>query len=733
MSLGKEINIELIAHGGEAIQSLSISAHVKKYIERFQYSDKLPAANAAVAYFESNPLDSWENIQLVDKTYIFKRNSTSLMDEALSWKAVAANSFVSAFKEIAISDRVVVDEYGRKKPLFFKHKLPANTIEAYLEVVEDGNKLEVNSGLIVDLAEDKIWTNYENYFDLDSGSYRLYFVSSVSEDPEDPSKTISSKRLLNPVPAIDLATWRDLDSEGRIKSTCYSVEEVSGGWNYTVHSGYATSGPDGTLASRRCESKGKEASDFYYKPLSEGYMRCLLPAGRTPEDPWVIRITKGNFYQLANGELNKYWVPEYEYQPFSPHKPFIYSPYRKLVYLNNRHLAATRSFLAIDPSEARHLEIFAYDHDGVLVSVWTTDETKELKRHSDTDIFYKKNIISWDNRLGVFSLGTELDPAYDYYANFFYEAKDFEFGSITLNPLQYPKALAYTWVYYCVPNAHKNDRGIHVLGVDAHGQIAFCSQSLGRSYPNLQLKNTDGSFNPHTIIGLPYQSLTDSNNFQNKFCAPYINDNQYYVLAEVNVMDIGDEEESFVVDIREAGNTLKRDVGLGSEHSPFEEAIRSNPKILQSRLGFGKDGQSIPRNNIMVVNAPISLLNEYGGHLSKSVAETLLKKNLPASATAIIKWNYPEVAFSGWSDSEGKIKLTLPWEGLGLIYKLYRTENPSGEWSLIAELPALTQLVGDTEYVDENLASEKIYYYCVRVKKDDIEYPRGPIMSALAR
>ena len=126
------VTLELISHGPKQNQILPISAHVQKYIEHFIYTDKIANSSIPIAYYESDPIDSWKNIQIVDKTYVIPDNNFEFNSDDVSWTEVVASSYSSKYKNIALTTETIVDPSGKIKPLFFKHKLPDNTIEAHI-------------------------------------------------------------------------------------------------------------------------------------------------------------------------------------------------------------------------------------------------------------------------------------------------------------------------------------------------------------------------------------------------------------------------------------------------------------------------------------------------------------------------------------------------------------------------------------------------------------------------
>ena len=171
------LDIELIAHGPEKEQVLPLVAHVKKYTENFTYATKLPNINTPISYYESKPLDSWRNIHLVDKTYVLPANNIDLFAEDYSWLELKSNSFTSKYKSIEITYKQVVDKYGKLKPLFRKHDLPKDTIDAQIEVIENGNLIEAEEGLSIDIEDQAIYTNYNKHNEGDFYLFTGFFIS----------------------------------------------------------------------------------------------------------------------------------------------------------------------------------------------------------------------------------------------------------------------------------------------------------------------------------------------------------------------------------------------------------------------------------------------------------------------------------------------------------------------------------------------------------------------------
>jgi len=709
-----ELTLELVAHGPKQEQILPIFAYVQKYIEEFLYLKEIKDNSTPLTYYESDPIDSWKNLQIINKTYILPANELDFIGGDDTWTEISGRSYSSQYKEVALTTTSTLEESGRIKPLFYKHELPNDTVEASLEEVSSGNKSKIESGFSWDIENNLIYTNYKNFFDPDTGSYRLFFVVSSNSEGE------TTHELLSPIQATKEATWEDILLTG---STAGSLTE-----EYPVY-------------SREKNADGytfylNQNATWYARPLESSTIKALKPSGRDPDNAWNIAFTNGDFTTLTNGRTRRYYVPEYDTQPFAPYKPYIYAPYRKMLYVNSNILFFTRKNTAVSIPDNRHITIYGYDDNGILKVAYSTDAALEGKRafkREEADvavvanaknIFYEGDkIISVDNTEGFVLLSTSLDPEYTYYASFFYEAKSLEYTSLNLNPISNKEVLEHMYVFYMHPDANSNDKAIHYLKVDRCGEIVYTSQNEGRDHTNLQTFNADGTTNNNTVIGMKYNSFSDENSFVKEFCCPFPNDNAYYVLCEVTVMEAEHEDDSFIVNVSQDGAIIKND--------RFEKAIRSNQKILQSSLGYGPMGQEVPENGVLLLNAPITLLEDYGGPFNKAAAEKALKRYTNQSVYTIIDWVYEKALLTGHSDIVNNAKLAITWEGPSLIYRIYRKQKPLEQWELIDSIENPPE--GDIEYNDTDLVSGKKYFYSCRIEKDGVLLPHSNSLSLMVR
>ena len=684
-----QIDLELIAHGAKQTLTVALQAHVQKYIERFIYTNRIDSSSIPIAYIESDPLDSWRNVHILDHTFVVPFNHLAFIASQEGWVTTTSRSYTSPYRDIAATNVTTLDRAGNLKPLFFRHDLPENTIQVDLYTVENGNRINIEDGYLVDLDQGTIFTNYKNYFNPDTVNYKLFFVVSVT------SNGTSTHTLLSPTTTAREASWEDIDLDTGILLATYPLftsESIPGGYTYTFNQ----DGP------------------WYIRPIETSTIRPLLPSGREPEDTWFVRFSNGEFTATVNDKLRRYYIPEFDRQAFSPSKPYIYSTYRKMLWVNEHILCSTRDVLAIVPDNHLHFILYIYDQDDNLIRVLSTDTSLEGTRYSNTDILIETDqIVCWDNLGGFVALGININPNWKYFASYYYEAHDYEFSLKTLNPLQNKQALDYLWVYYIIPDVDEDDRAIHLLGVDKSGKIVYTSQSLGRTYPNLQMLNDDDSVNSDTIIGTAYRTSDNDDTFIDLYSSQGSNDYGYYILAEVVVLDNALHEDLFTIDVSRTGDAIV--------FEQYEKAIQANERILQSRFGYGEDGQIIPQDAVMVLESPITLLEDYGGKFKEDEVEKLLRTYLPAQVASVITWSYKSADLLVTSDVSGTVVLTADWQGNNLSYRFYRRSSPAADWILITEVenpPNANIVVNDT-----GLTSGAVYYYSVRIVENEIELP----------
>lgn len=695
-----QITLELLANSSEILSwEVPLYVHVHNRVEQFVYLDKIRDGAAPIAYIENQQLDSHRNLHVVNRSYQIPGNSISKIYQQASWDKTTSSSYSSIYKDLFITNRTYIDENGKTQPLFFKHVLPENTFSVKLQMVSAGERQAVQSGYSFTSLDSALYTNYQNFFDPDTGAYKLFFVHSVDTSGN------STHVLLNPESAVTEGTWEDIDLD-------------TGDWK------------EGRIVYNKTTSSGttyyfSESGTYYTKPKDTSLIIPKLPYGREPIDPWYMRFTAGEITTSVNGAARRYYVPEYELQNFFPSKPYVYFPEASFMYVNERVIAANRGHLKIDPTAGLHVELYIYDVDGILIRALSTNTGLEGARYSNTEIFYETDkILSWDEDSGKIALGIKVLPSWSISGNTFYEADDYQYTSIDLNPLANKTLLDQTVVFYLVPGVDSEDSAIHHLVVDRSGVITACSQGEGFAHSSLKLLFDDGSYNNSTVIGMPYISGDiNEDTFVTLYTAGADNANGYCILAEVSFLDRNFPEDQIVYDVRREGAIISP--------SAFDDVIKANPKILQSVLGYGEFGEEIPRNGVVTFNVPITVLSDYGGDLSEADVKKLITQHLDSAVYPLIKYDYPVSEVDVDATVTEELTLSWTWEGPNQTYELLRRANPTDAWEVIHTLIAPPR--GTLTHTDSGLDVNAVYYYTVRITENDIVFPNGNSVAARVR
>lgn len=686
-----QLNLELLAtqnldYASVSYVDLEMSNYVHKHLERFIYSPFVRPDAVPVSYLETESVNSKDNLQIADKTWTVPANSKQHLDLRNNFIISFTKTFNSAFKEILATNKTYINSESREVPLFFKHVLPEDATSCTLEVIKNGNKFDIDDGFYIDLENKSVFTNYQNFYDRNTKNYILFFLSGSTT-------TGAYRELLNPVSVATEAEWTDIDqTTGAIKDTSivYTKEPSGSGYLFTF----------------------SKADRWYIKPIEESFIQPLAVSGYSLNESWYMRFSNGLFSSYTNGTVRKYAIPEFLDQAFAPYYPVRFSTYSNLEYVNSKILKFPKQNLVIDPANDFNLEVRIFDVNGVLIKVYTTDTSLAGERYSNTEVFYELGIDSWDESKGFVSFNESIDASWKLNAQYFYKSNDYEYTNIDLNPIFNPQVLNSTVVFYLIPGT--THKALHHLLVDTSGRITYTSQSEGDIYPNLQLVDGMNVYNPNTIIGSYYSSELESS-FISDYTAGQANNYGYAVLAEVNFKDTAYKDET-VFKLTRKGLTL----------TPLkaQTTLLKNARILQSIFGYGEQGQELPFNLTNVIEIPITVLEDYGGELTKQEAEALVKTHYPAYAAAVIEWVYPVSDFLTFtSNISGTVSFDISYEG-PYTYKVYRKANISGAWELLQTINATS--AGDLlALTDSLLDPNSVWYYSITITEDSIEYPHS--------
>lgn len=681
-----KLTLKLLASGdvdNKIESSAPFHVHVHNNVEQFSFSRTLKEGHVPIAYLENEAITPDKNLSLVERYYVAPGFVPERVEDPLrAGKTFTSVAYSSPYRRVLMTNQTAQNERGRLVPLYKKHLVPTGTTRVEIRKVSTEKDPKLNAEFKFDADTLSVFNNFKNRFDTET-EYTIYFVDCFGTYGK-------TTQLLNNTPAVSEASWEDIDLEtGALKEglAVYTVEKNSDGYTFYLNVG-----------------------DKYWIKANDEYMiRPVKPKALSHKDSWYMQFSAGEVVDFHNGLTMRYRVPEISTQPYTPYAPYMFASQQTGLQLDESLFYLGRKRLAVKPEAGLHLVMKLLDGNGVLKRVLTTQSSKDGIVYNGAIKYEYGAIASWSNESGLVVLNEQVASNTQVEASFYYEAELLTYTGINLNPFTDSRILNHIVVFYIVPNVADGERAIHHLVVDSSNRIVYCSQGPGASsYPNLQALNADGSFNNSTLVGLPYQDEEDDS-FYGLYCFGQDNTFGYVVLAEVSYQDTQHISDVKVVDVLPKGGVPK-DRMLTYTH---------NPKLIESVKSWSPRGRKVIRNGVLLIEAPLSLLEDYGGNLTLKEAETLLTQRVDMSVLPVIEWTYPKSSVSVDTTIENEVRFTCSFEGL-YTYRLYRRGEDGGFDLYDSVTPAER---GDIDFLVDELSSGAVETFRLCLDNGAAEYP----------
>ena len=658
------LNLEIINYGSKVEETISMNSYVSCPIESLRYSKYIDDRSIALEYIDSEEVNSKENLAIEDLSWLLPKNNINFFNNNQEFEIVTG-SFYSEYKDIVLTNKVTVNIQNEEVPLYYKHKRKIK--EASIHCVKSGDNFVVSQGVLI--QDGFVYTNYKNYFEEETGKHILYYISGVDTEGN------SFNELLDLIPVIKEATWEDVDLDsGELDYDTYTKDKEGDGYRYNL-----------TLENLNCGSENT-SDKIYAKGLDKNLIKMLRPEAYSLRSDWIVRVQNGSIIQ--DGRLYK--LPEYNNQAFDPEYGIIHFRNKECFKVNSNVIKLPVKETKISPKDFMYISVFVHDSEGQLIKAVTTNQAL-LGSAAETGINYEEGVSSWDQEEGFVEVDFSLMPTQIITANFHYRAESFLVKGINLNPFFNEKVIYNKYFFYVKPFKVGMKKALEWLLLDEDDRVVEASEE------ELKLE-IDRNFNQNTVIGY---SLDE---FKNEYCYGFENNNKYMQLSEVFLEEDFYLDEISNFDIREKTSTKEIN---------YEPMINRQWKILQSRFGYGNLGQVIQKNNVLFIEVPYSLLSEF----TEEEVALMLRKQLPATLEIVIEFVYLKSKIEFNNENAGEVSLNISWEGPG-EYKIYKSQVKikRDESEIIQTITSSEEEV--ITFLDENVDSEKTYYYWVRVNEN---------------
>lgn len=634
------ITLEIVNTNIEKNVKLNMENIVNNHIDYIVFSDILDKRSVALEYIEVPEITTRKNLRINDLSWMKPGNNLNFYKTKDSLFYIDKYRFTINSKEVLITHKTTIDNEGNVLPLFYKHKTKngKRILSAQLKVLSKGKKNIEEQGFFFNQEEGIIYTNYKNYFNFETYEYNLFYITGIDYDNN------PFTELLNPEPVVKELSWEDIDPEtNKIKKDYFCFQrQINTQGKYFVFDILTSESKLGLECSENDSVKG-----FYVKAIESNILRLKESDSIGLENPWYLKISNCETF-LQN---NFYKLPEYETQAFYPERGYVQLLDKDCFYVENGIIKLPVENVKVDGASNYHFNLYVLDQDDQLLYYYSTNESLfgTIKDNIECKPFEYINV---DEESGFVSLSPSVLPNQKLKADFIYYSKDYIYTDIDFNPVNNSRARESIFIIYLKPYTSIMQKTIFFLELDFNGNIINSND----------LENRDNWF------AIEYED----------WLANYVPDS-YLILGEVKLIDRTKEKDVFNFSLRK--NDFISELN-------FKDLITKNHKILQSKFGYGEKGMIVQKNNLMLINVPYYLLQQFGGSyfflettdsnfnkkFSLKNIERLIRSRIPQDIDLIFDIQYRKSILKVEKFGLNTLMISYSWEGPG-VYKIIRKES----------------------------------------------------------
>lgn len=671
------INLKIVNKSSEKSVNIDIKNIVNNYTDSVVFSDIITNRNVNIAYYEVPAVNSIDNIKISKANTGVKFNHANWFDIEDNVFEVTSKTFFLPYKDCLITNVLSEpNQLGQTVPLFYKHKTNKKFLEANLSWKRSINRL--GSDFEFKLLDGVLYSNSQNKFDEKTSHYNICFVTGVYEDG-----TIVNE-IFNPEPVAKEITWQDIDEvTGEIKKGLLrfekSVNEAQKYFEYTILYDRFDN-----LLDLNCQDEESllNLRKFYIKGLSSNIIEIKKPEEYSLNNPWYITLTNGEFF--VNDD--HYKVAEYEKQMFNPFFGSKYAIDKKCFFITNSMIKLPYNNLLLDIQNDLFFNLYERDQDGSLVAVYTNNNSLKDAKYSDTQIVYTIISFQADEMNSIVYCSTPLNSFYLYSADFYFECKNYQYVDLDFNFTNNEDFINYYYAILIRPNKLNLD----LLNKKDTESIKYLKIDYRNTVYDSNLIDWNDQSSIASYVGAKYDVILNN-----------LKADKFLLLGEIKSSEYFRQKDIFNFDLRKYDYTNK---------FQYDLLLEANHKILQSKYGYGEEGQVVQRNNILHIEVPYDLLSNYNGEYElisndqvRNISiEEMLRNRLPLSRDVILTTlsDSPDLNVTALSTQNNLIKCS--WEGLG-TYKFYSrfSNNYKDEKQLVATINTTGRPDNDSfEFVD---------------------------------
>lgn len=579
-------------------QVCNIQAAIQEDYRHLVYVGK-PQPHQVPISFVGMPETSTKNIQIKDLYEIpgeFSIRENSYLVRFT--QCFTEKVFDLTSKYALITDVTIQSVTGNPTPLFHKHILSDGFSIAPEVLDQDMNLVGPDTyKLIVEDSEIALYHNLAPDVDLVSNRVRIYYIRYTTH------AGIPVFSLLQSTPAYKEGTLFDWPLNGK---RVFTVRQIGSRFRYRIL--YQGMGP------------------FFLKLNHESQIKLKKPVLARSTEPWYLRVTNGELVSTLDGAWEKYSIPEYHFQTFTPVEPIQYSGTQECKVISSHLALSPFGNLLVDDDHRIEFLVtddklqpkYGYTSGATQPRRFWVDRFGRWKAQGTIIKFplssFSDANISVNKEEGVLYFPVEILPTDRVFIRAYREVRDYTYMALNLNPLHNRNLLTGRAVVYVLPESGLDElsKAVHHLILDVDDNIV--------SWSDTRLGDPD-------LIDIlaPNENETSFEKFLNLY-------SKIIILGIVSVSREASLNDITFIDVREKGGSLTDTI-----QNNLPEFLEDLPE-LQWLSDDSISGKSIPLLGSFIVKLPFGILEEGGGLFSKNDVEKIVSRHSSLGSFPIVKY-----------------------------------------------------------------------------------------------
>jgi hypothetical protein len=679
-----------ISVSGKPIENeYPIDVFVRAKRDFITWRQKVRDNDVQLAYLETKPMISHEAVEVSDHLVELRNSNTEII------KSTTANTIVSDSPNLIFTTITRESNFGNS-PMFYSHRIPPSATKVSFS---PWNKVAESSIALYSSNYNAVFSDLENYIDLETGAYNASYVKYdyVNSEGNFSSKT----EVFNRQPFFKEMTSFDLEYDSSIgdffispsKGLYKKILQSNGKWLYEIYKSQDTI--------------------VYYKEEMESTGKVTVSENIKSEYAWPLEIKGSGIGYSVDAETKFVYDWGDERTDYFPYAPYV--TIKKEAYIvNDKTILVANKNIVVDPEINLHLTLRVMRDGKILFAQTTRPEIIDVRISGS---YVNENIVKYelftgnvDYSLGVISLISSypLLEGDKILVEYVVEQAKSEKVIGNVNPGQNKKLLTSNLLYYATPVMNGSKSKINWVSY----QKAFSPMTSSFDFYVVETGDSALSAYQGKLLSLLIEDYFVKDPYYDNYNSNIYN---YLPIATVSFDKNKYLKETMHKDLR-VFSGLKDDLTLERKGKDFTFSNILNPSGMYE---LDLSGQAV----VFIDKAEIE------EKTSKDI-EATIKDNIKIGILPhVVYLNRPKIIHAKCKDNDGillftlKINSTVTWQTLKVYLATNKTKVSDNDVEILSldkdgnlfvavdNYIVLENTIDPEILVPASLPEKKLYFY----------------------